>query len=171
MYGGFALVEVSANQLTTLAEDVLAPLSYLALTAVGLVIVWRGIRSLRKAQHKCTCHAHGATPQAAAQVRSFRDAVALIGSTAVRPCTGAIFLLVIAWQMDIKIAGALAVLTMGRGTASLTSLVALSSIAARRVTRWTATPLGGLDVVVPAMQVFAGVSIALFSIVLLKLAL
>jgi len=177
VYGGFLLVEVSAQQLTAVAEDLLAPLSYLAITGVGLILVWRGARALRAGlqshthDHATCSHNHGPTPEEAAQVRTFREAAVLIASVAVRPCTGAIFLLVIAWQMDIKLAGAVAVMTMGLGTAALTSLVALSSIAARGLTRATSMPLGRMDLVMPAMQVFAGVILALFSLGLLNLTL
>ncbi|MEO9576138.1 MAG: hypothetical protein ABJ263_00215 [Tateyamaria sp.] len=39
VFGGFSLVEVSARQLTVLAEEYLAPISYLAIAGVGLLLV------------------------------------------------------------------------------------------------------------------------------------
>ena len=42
IYGGFALVEISARRMTTLAEDVLAPASYIAIASIGVILVWRG---------------------------------------------------------------------------------------------------------------------------------
>ncbi len=44
VYGGFLVLEASAYGMTSLAEDVLAPASYLAIACIGLLIVWRGQR-------------------------------------------------------------------------------------------------------------------------------
>jgi len=56
VYGGFFLIEASAHQMTALAEDFLAPASYLAIAAVGLTLVWRGMRSMRKSGHASHHH-------------------------------------------------------------------------------------------------------------------
>ena len=219
VYGGFWFIEVSAEQMTTLAEVYLAPLSYLAIASVGLLLAWRGLRALTRAersmgsrqlsrslissrrytfakQHSrahasgirevanewvvphgtsvltscaedCDCGAHGPTPEQAANVRSLRDATVLVLSIAIRPCTGAIFLLVIAWQMDLALAGALAVLAMGFGTAALTSLVAISSVAARSAAVFSTQTGRGWRLVMPGIQVFSGATIALISLGLL----
>ncbi|KUF11400.1 nickel/cobalt transporter [Pseudoponticoccus marisrubri] len=193
VYGGFALLALSARRMTALAEDLLAPASFLAIACVGLVLAWRGLRSLaprlrpapakahahahEHAHHHhdhdhgaCGCHAHGPSPEAVARVSSWREALALIASIAIRPCTGAIFLLVIAWQMEILAAGAAAVAVMGMGTALLTSLVALSSTAARGLTWASADRAGAITVVLPALQMLAGLVIVWMSLVLLGLA-
>ena len=85
-------------------------------------------------------------------------------SIAIRPCTGAIFLLVIAWQLEIRVAGALAVLVMGLGTAALTGTVALSSVAARRLAM-AARP--GWGAAAAGLQAAAGALILWFSLALL----
>jgi ABC-type nickel/cobalt efflux system permease component RcnA len=181
VYGGFFLLELSAERMTNLAEDVLAPISYAAIGLVGAILIWRGLRALAVRPHHaaaqthdhdhdqgdCGCHSHGPTPDQAASVASVRDAVVLVTSIAVRPCTGAIFLLVIAWQMDIQAAGAAAAIVMGLGTAALTSLVALSSVTARRLALTSALPLSRLHVAVPALQVVTGAAIAAISLALL----
>lgn len=179
VYGGVSLLEASASRMTALAEDVLAPASYLAIASIGLVLVWRGARKLgdnapSKAEHahghshgSCGCHAHGPTPDEVAKLGSFRDAAMLVTSIAIRPCTGAVFLLVIAWQMDIRVAGAAAVVVMGLGTAALTSLVAVSSIAVRGVTFASAGRIGVVAHALPAVQVLAGLLIVGISLVLL----
>lgn len=176
VYGGFFLIEATARQMTSVAEDILAPASYLAIAGVGVAIVWRGARALAKTapsghQHAhgaCGCHSHGPTQDEVSRIGSLREAVLLVASIAIRPCTGAIFLLVIAWQMDIKAAGAGAVVVMGLGTAALTSLVAISSIAARGIAFASSSPVGRLHVTLPALQIFAGIMIALVSLTLLR---
>lgn len=184
VYGGFFALEVSARQMTNLAEAYLAPASYLAIAAIGGILVWRGsrafLRAAKPAHHHhhthdhhhahdhCGCHSHGPTPEEVEKLTSLRDTLALIGSIAIRPCTGAIFLLVIAWQMDVVAAGAAAVIVMGLGTATLTSLVAVSSIAARTLTLASASQLGAISQLFPALQIIIGgfilwISLALFS--------
>ena len=185
VYGGFYLLEVSAHGMTDLAEEWLAPVSYLAIASVGLILVWRGAKPFLRAPAKdhghhhhhhhnaqgdCGCgHAHGPTPDEVAGLSSFREGLALVASIAVRPCTGAIFLLVIAWQMDIRVAGAAAVVVMGLGTAGLTSLVAFSSVVARGVVFATADRAPALQQLGPMVQLFAGVLIVLISFSLLRI--
>lgn len=179
VYGGFQLLSLSAQRMTSLAEDVLAPASYLAIASVGVILAWRGARALLRreaAQHDhdhdtshsaCGCHAHGPSPDEVRQLGSLREAAALVASIAIRPCTGAIFLLVIAWQMDIRAAGAAAVFTMGLGTACVTCAVALSAVFARGVAFASAGRLRAVTALLPALQVVAGVAIVWISAVLL----
>ncbi len=189
VFGGFTLLEVSAERLTYLSESILAPVSYVAIGLIGLILAWRGMRLLahrsRSSNHALShssenhdhdhdhdCgHSHGPSPDDVAKVGSLREAALLVASIAVRPCTGAVFLLVIAWQMDIKIAGAAAVFVMGLGTALLTSLVAASSVAARRLAFFSAQASGVTSIVFPAAQIVAGTLIVWFSIGLLFIVL
>jgi len=104
-------------------------------------LVVRGLRSLSRLlrankhdhqTHSCG-HNHGVSVSEVKSLQTTRDAVALISSIAIRPCTGALFLLVIAARFDIFMIGILATLTMGLGTALFNILTASSGVAARRL--------------------------------------
>lgn len=133
------------TELTVAAERWLAPASTGAIALVGLWLVIRGLRALRDSKHVhsyehehthdgvcSSCgHAHGPTPEQAANANTLRDALALIGVVAIRPCTGALFLLIITWSMGVFAAGIAGAFVMGLGTASITVLVALMSSSLR----------------------------------------
>ncbi|WP_189371051.1 nickel/cobalt transporter [Tateyamaria omphalii] len=124
-------------------ETWLAPASALAIAGIGVLLNVRGLRSwndVRSERNRllddaCGCgHSHGPTMAQVQNLTSFRDAAAIVLSIAMRPCTGALFLLVIALRLDIFAVGCLAVLTMGLGTASFNLLVASAGIGVRRLT-------------------------------------
>ena len=178
VYGGFFLVDATARQLSTVAEGVLASLSYAAIGLVGLALIWRGARTLfkeagseKRELSNCHGHSHGPTLDQVASITSFRQAAFLTVSIAIRPCTGAVFLLIIAWQMDIKTAGAVAVLFMGLGTAALTCSVAFASVTAREYTLDGHGMFARMTFVFPVVQMIAGALIAIVSLGFLRLAI
>lgn len=181
VYGGFSLLELSADRLRFLSEDVLAPVSYGAIGIVGVILAWRGLRSLSSRStgdvhdthdESCGCgHSHGPTTEDAERVGSLKEAAALVLSIAIRPCTGAMFLLIVAWQMDIKLAGAIAALVMGLGTALLTGIVAVSSVAARQLAFFSASGSSIAGIAFPTAQIIGGMMICWISIALLLVAI
>ena len=62
---------------------------------------------------------------------SLRELAALVAGIAIRPCTGAIFVLLITWQMGIPAAGIAAALSMALGTAMVTVAVGASAAGLR----------------------------------------
>jgi len=174
VYGGFFLLQISAAQVTNLAETFLAPASYLAVAAVGLVLVLRGLRALRDwrsgstfPQHShgtCGCRGHGPSEQDISRMTTMRGILAVVAGIAIRPCTGALLLLVIAWQTSLVTAGAAAVITMGLGTAATTVLVAVSSVFARGAVRVSSRNLGVLAMTAPSLQLLSGVVIVGFAV-------
>jgi ABC-type nickel/cobalt efflux system permease component RcnA len=135
------MLQLGAQEVGRVADSWLAPASYAAIAGIGAYLVIRGLRMLRAGpvahdshdHGACGCgHAHGPTPDQAASLTGWRDGAALVASIAVRPCTGALFLLAIALRFDLFWTGALAVVAMGLGTAAFNLGVAGSGLLARR---------------------------------------
>ncbi|UWQ59730.1 hypothetical protein K3722_06275 [Leisingera caerulea] len=151
--GGLMLLDWGREQLTSAAEDVLAPLSYGLIALVGLWLLARGLRRLlgsgagahgtddhhhhhdETGEVCASCgHRHGPTAEEAANVHSLRDALAIVGAVALRPCTGAVFLLLLTWRMGVLWSGIAGAFAMGLGTATVTVAVAVAAVTMRKGT-------------------------------------
>lgn len=134
----------SRTQMTDTADRILAPASYIAIALVGAWLVVRGVRralsqrvgshthSVDEHGHCDTCgHAHAPSVAQVEAATSWRDTAAIILSIAIRPCTGAVFLLILCFALGIPWAGIAGALVMGLGTASVTVLVALAAVGTR----------------------------------------
>lgn len=189
VYAGLWVLGWGREQLTDAAEDWFAPASYAAIGLIGLWLVLRGGRKLLargEAGHGhehgghypqahdhhhhapgevcANCgHAHGPSLEQVEQVHSLRDALLLIGAIALRPCTGALFLLILTWRMGVVSAGILGTFAMGLGTATVTVAVALASVTLREgaLSRLAAGP-GALRVM-GAIEAAAGAVIAILA--------
>lgn len=168
VYGGVWAFGLTRAQLTATTEAWLAPLSYAAVGAIGAWLVLRGARRLwrlRAGATDATCcgHDHGPSAEAAARVTGWRDAAALIGAVALRPCTGALFLLVLTWRMDLVWQGIAGVTAMALGTASVTVAVALAALTAREGALAQLSENRTLARAAPLLEVSAGAAIAALS--------
>jgi nickel/cobalt exporter len=76
-------------------------------------------------------HAHGPTLEEVEKVSNWRDAVVLVAGIAMRPCSGALFVLILTWQLGIALAGIIGAFVMGFGTAVVTMAAALLAVWAR----------------------------------------
>jgi ABC-type nickel/cobalt efflux system permease component RcnA len=157
---GLLLLGLTREGMQGLADRHLAVLSALMIAALGLWLAWRGARSLRRlaaptpdaapiaapvhahdplglgslgtAASCATCgHAHGPTAAEAERVATPREALALVAAVAARPCTGALFLLILTWRMGLFGAGVAGAFAMALGTAAVTVAAALASVALR----------------------------------------
>ena len=152
VYTGVWLLGLGREEMVDAAEDWFAPFSYAAICAIGAWLALRGavrlLSNWRTAEHHhhyhdhhhhsgedgvCgTCgHAHAPTPEQAKNVHSLRDALVLIGAIAIRPCTGALLLLILSVSMGIELAGILGTFAMGLGTASVTLAAAAGAVTFR----------------------------------------
>jgi ABC-type nickel/cobalt efflux system permease component RcnA len=177
VYAGVLLLDLTRQRMTGLAEDVMAPASYAAIAAVGGWLAFRGLRRLRRGPATTPCascgHAHAPTPAEAASVTGWRDAAMLIAAVAIRPCTGALFLLILTWRLGLEMAGILGTFAMGLGTASVTLAVALASVTLREgaLARLTSAPGGAVARALPLLELAAGVIIAALALQLMRAAL
>lgn len=106
--------------------------------------------------------------QEVAGVSGWRDAAVLVASIAVRPCTGALFLLILTWRMGIEGAGIGGTYVMALGTASVTAGVALIAVLARDGVLATGTRFGAARAILLSLEIAAGATIVLISVQLLR---
>jgi nickel/cobalt transporter (NicO) family protein len=161
------------EDLLGVGEGVLAPIGHLLIMAVGVWLVLRGLRGVWRQRvhadhghdhhhdhdHAHCDHAHGPTPDQALAVTSLRDAAILVAGIAVRPCAGALFLLIITQAMGIALAGIVGALVMGLGTASVTVAVAVLAVWSREGALATLSD-GWLPRALPVIEMAAGAVIA-----------
>lgn len=163
-YGGLALLDITARGLAEGAERWIAPIGALAIAVIGAWIFGRGLRDWKKAPtaadahvHGPDCgHRHGPTPEQAARATSFGETLGLVTALAARPCSGAIFVLIIAWRMDLAWAGAGAAAAMGLGTAALTALTAWLAVTSRDAAFRSAGSTSAVRRLAPGLQILAG---------------
>lgn len=116
----------------------------------------------------CGCgHSHGPSAEEIARATTMRETLALIAGVAMRPCTGALFLLVLTWSMGIGAAGIAGAYAMGLGTALVSAGVAGLAVWAREGALATLTG-GSLGRAVPLLELAGGLAIAALSIGLMR---
>lgn len=187
VYAGVFLLGLTRQAMVGIADQIMAPASYGAIALVGLWLVWRGLRRWQRLGRSVSVdshshsgdgpcpscgHRHAPTPQEAAHVRSWREALVLVAAVAIRPCTGALFLLILTWRMGLDMAGIAGAFIMGLGTASVTVAVAIASVTLRAgLLARLAGGQGHSARVLPVIEMTAGALIAALSLQLLRGAL
>lgn len=196
VYGFFAAFGWTRERVLGLSDDVMAPVGHVLVAAVGLWLVWRGVQGVQAqrvravvrdhhhhhdhthghhhhthdADETCTTcgHVHGPTLAEVAALTGWRDTATLIGGIAIRPCSGALFLLILTYQMGIAGAGVLGTFVMGLGTASVTMVVALLAV-------WSREGLlaglseGRLARVLPVVELVAGAIVVVAALQMLRM--
>lgn len=183
VYVGVFVLGLTREAMVGLTEDIFAPVSYGAIGLIGLWLAWRGLRAFLRVpalEHHhhdhdhtgdCGCgHAHGPDPAQVAALTGWRDTLILIGGIAIRPCTGALFLLILCWRMGIDAAGIAGAYAMGLGTATITVAVAFMAVWAREGAL-SALAGGRLARAAPLIELGAGLTVAILSAIMLRAAL
>ncbi|PWK62653.1 nickel/cobalt transporter [Roseicyclus mahoneyensis] len=181
---GLWVWQLGREQMTAMADRLFAPLSFGAIALVGLWLVWRGLRGLwaarrvgadlhhdARAHHHhdhgddcATCgHVHTPDPAALAQATGWRDIAVLVGAVAIRPCTGALFVLILTAQMGIFAVGIMGTLAMALGTASVTIAVAIAAVTLRRGVLAGFAGSGVLARAQPILEIAVGALVAVLA--------
>nr|WP_170539133.1 hypothetical protein [Ruegeria arenilitoris] len=188
VYAGVLVFQMSRQSLVGTTEQIMAPVSYGAIAAIGVWLVLRSLRSFARrgradsALHDhhhhhdhghhhhhdgevCSdCgHRHGPTAEEVAQVGSLREALILIAGIAARPCTGALFVLILTWQMGIAMVGIAGAFAMALGTATVTTLVGWTSFGLRGGLLASASATRFAAVLAPTIELVAGLLIAVIA--------
>ncbi|PWG17217.1 nickel/cobalt transporter [Salibaculum griseiflavum] len=181
IYSAVLLLGWGREQVQSLSDGLFEALSYGAVGLIGLWLLWRGARKLLRAtpadahdhahdgEGVCdSCgHVHGPTVAEAEAVRSLPEALALIGAVAIRPCTGALFLLILTWRLGIDWAGIIGAFIMGLGTATVTVVVAIASVLFRESALMQTAAGRGTARALALVEVLAGLTVALLAAQLL----
>lgn len=179
VYAGLFALGLGREAVTGLADRTLAAVSYGAIALVGGWLVLRGAIKLWRAgarsqdhHHEshgdgvcATCgHRHGPSVEEAANVHGWREAAALVTAVAIRPCTGALFLLILTWRFGIDMAGIAGAFIMGLGTASVTMVVAVAAVSLRQGVLARLATGGAGARALPVIEIAAGGLIAVVSL-------
>lgn len=164
----YALVGGTGAQMTRLADGV-ARLGYGLIAGMGCYIMWRKGRALL-GQAPAACapgcgHEHGPAPE-----DTPRSQLVLIAIGAgIRPCTGAIILLVFALSRGLYLAGIASVAAMALGTAIGTSAFALLALKAKALSLHLISGRGVmLSRVVLLLEMLAGLVLAVVGVLLFE---
>lgn len=184
VYGGVLIFNASREALQIAGDVWLERASLIAIALIGLWLVGRALRKLMVqtvaapmlaagpvAQGVCEdCgHRHGPELHEIEHLTSWRDAAMLIGAIAIRPCTGALFVLILTWRMDLIWQGIAAVLAMALGTAAVTVAVAGTAVLAREGAMTWASKLPSARWVMPGLEALAGIFILMVALNMLKI--
>ena len=108
-----------------------------------------------------TCgHRHAPSLSEVEAATGWREMTALVAGIAVRPCTGALMLLVLTWQLGLVWTGVLGAYAMGLGTALITTGVAVLAVTAREGAFAGFPGLARARAVLPVVEILIGGTIA-----------
>ena len=116
--------------------------SYGLVALIGFFLIWRSGKRLwarertaegKHEHHGSCCHAHGPSAADLASPLSVREIALMITSVGIRPCSGAILVLILAYATGLLWAGIAAVVAMSIGTGLGVSILATLSVYARRM--------------------------------------
>ena len=175
VYAGVWLLDGAREGVEGLAAAI-EPLSFGFVALLGLMLCIRAWRRFPREQAghghhhdhdhgpECGCgHSHAPDPAELAGARSVREVAALVAGVALRPCTSALFLLILTWRLGLDALGILGALVMGVGTMAVTLSSGLVAGMARRGLIGLAQDGGALARGLVAAEFLLGAAILVFA--------
>jgi ABC-type nickel/cobalt efflux system permease component RcnA len=186
------LLDLSMRQTRSITNDVeIASFALIALVGLMIVVV-RSVRLMNIFKtpsshgdahhhdhhdhhaHDCN-HAHGPTTNDLESPLSFRTLIGIVMSIGIRPCSGAVIVLLLAYALNLEMAGLLSVLAMSLGTALTVSLLATISVYLRQTAKRLLVMFSNgnlaLGRIMDVVGLIGGVIIFAFGAALLNIAL
>lgn len=145
--------------------------SFAAVLALGLAVLWRKaglLLAARRGEAEACAPGCGHDAAALTAPRSPAQAVMVVLAAGIRPCAGAIIILVFAMSQAMLWAGVAATLAMALGTALTTGALALLAVGAKRTALALAGGRGqGAALAIRALECLAAAFLAVLGAVLL----
>ncbi|WP_299399936.1 nickel/cobalt transporter [Pelagibius sp.] len=133
------LLDMSGLRVTA-AVGMLESASYALVAAVGFWLLWSVLRQRRSAKgtaagHEAGCcgHNHHPDPSLLSGKGLLSKAGGIIAAVGIRPCSGAVLVLLFALFHGVFVAGVAATAAMSLGTAASVSLLALATLYSKRL--------------------------------------
>ena len=160
--------------------------SFVLIVAIGVWLVWRAVRGRPQEAHShhhyphqhgdghvhlddgsCCGHGHAPDPEALAKPLSLASAWSAILAVGIRPCSGALILLVFCFAQGLYLLGIAGTFAMAIGTGGITAAIATSALGARAlVERLTRSPEAAATLSF-AIELGAGTFVLLFGLIFL----
>ncbi|WP_394165853.1 nickel/cobalt transporter [Photobacterium piscicola] len=161
------------------AADQFISYSFMAMLLLGTIVIYRSLKQawqLRMQQQhhnhgsECGCgHKHFASADEINNATSLREYIVIIFSIGIRPCTGAILVLLFANMVGLYWLGVASAILMAVGTALTTSAIALMTLSGKKiVSRYLATNEHQRTMTSIIIRLIGGVLLVLLAIVLLN---
>lgn len=180
------ILDLSMRQTSGITSDVEIASFALIVVVGGMIALARAVRLAKsfagktvpdshhdhKHAHK---HSHGPSPDDLQSPLSLRTFAGIVMSIGIRPCSGAVIVLLLAYSLGLHMAGLFSVLAMSLGTALTVSVLAGISVYLREVAKRLIVVLpdgnAGMQRVSDIVGLIGGVVIFAFGAVLLSSAL
>ncbi|WP_372425403.1 nickel/cobalt transporter [Salinarimonas chemoclinalis] len=171
------LLAATAREMDT-ATRLIETASFAAVALMGALVVWRKAGTLagllaaaRGGAVAPGCGdgcAHLPDPQTLSRMRGLREQAGVVLAAGLRPCAGAIVVLVFALSQGIVWAGVAATLAMALGTALTTGLIATLAVLAKRLALGLAGGRGlGGTLAIGGLELLAGAFVLVLGLALL----
>lgn len=139
------LVEGSLRRAALSADNILEPASYAAVSIVGLYLSFLGLKRFLRlfaisskenghhahAHGHCCGHNHGPAPEDVQSASTFGRAAMVALSVGIRPCSGAILVLILTYSVGLFSSGIAAVVAMSFGTGITVAAIAMTAQSAK----------------------------------------